>query len=132
VRLDTWRQTIESAAPAAKQEKMDQLTTRVTAILEKVGVEPTQERLLQETAILADKLDVSEELTRLAGHLERLTSLTRNGGEIGKKARFPHPGGLPRDQHLRQQGPEPGYQPGGGRFQAPSWKSAESRCKNIE
>jgi len=87
-RLDTWRQTIESAAPAVKQEKMDQLTTRVTAILEKVGVEPTQERLLQETAILADKLDVSEELTRLAGHLGRLTSLTQNGGEVGKKLDF--------------------------------------------
>ena len=58
------------------------------AILEKVGVEPTQERLLQETAILADKLDVSEELTRLAGHLGRLTSLTQNGGEVGKKLDF--------------------------------------------
>jgi uncharacterized protein (TIGR00255 family) len=87
-RLDVWRQTIETAAPAVKTEKMDQLVARVTAVLEKVGLEPPQERLLQETAILADKLDVSEELTRLAGHLERLTGLTKEDGEVGKRLDF--------------------------------------------
>ena len=86
--LSAWHQAIEAAAPAVKAEKMDQLVARVTAVLEKVGVEPTQERLLQETAILADRLDVSEEMTRLAGHLERLGSLTRQGGEIGKRLDF--------------------------------------------
>lgn len=86
--LSGWRDGIEVAAPAVKTEKMDQLVTRVTAVLEKVGLEPTQDRLLQETAILADKLDVSEELTRLSGHLARLEALLRQGGEIGKKLDF--------------------------------------------
>jgi uncharacterized protein (TIGR00255 family) len=86
--LSGWRDGIEAAAPAVKTEKMDQLVTRVTAVLEKVGLEPTQDRLLQETAILADKLDVSEELTRLSGHLARLEALLRQGGEIGKKLDF--------------------------------------------
>lgn len=86
--LKGWREAIEAAAPAVKAEKMDQLVARVTAVLEKAGLEPTQDRLLQETAILADKLDVSEELTRLNGHLERLSGLLRQGGEIGKKLDF--------------------------------------------
>ncbi len=83
-----WRDAIETLAPAIKTEKMDQLVTRVTTVLEKAGVEPTQDRLLQETAILADKLDVSEELTRLSGHLARMEGLLRQGGEIGKKLDF--------------------------------------------
>ncbi len=86
--LGSWQATIEAAAPAVKAEKMEQLVARITAILEKVGVEPAQDRLLQETAILADRLDISEEMTRLAGHLERLAALTRQGGEIGKRLDF--------------------------------------------
>jgi len=87
-RLMAWQKTIEEAAPAVKAEKMEQLVTRITAVLEKVGVEPTQDRLLQETAILADRLDVTEEMTRLAGHLARLDALTRQNGEVGKHLDF--------------------------------------------
>ena len=87
-RLKSWQATIGAAAPAAKAEKMEQLVTRVTAILEKAGVEPAQDRLLQETAILADSLDVTEEMTRLSGHLDRLEGFLRQGGEIGKRLDF--------------------------------------------
>jgi uncharacterized protein (TIGR00255 family) len=86
--LKGWQASIEAAAPAVKAEKMEQLVTRVTAILEKVGVEPAQDRLLQETAILSDRLDISEEMTRLAGHLSRLEALVRQGGEAGKRLDF--------------------------------------------
>ncbi|WP_300159593.1 YicC/YloC family endoribonuclease [Solidesulfovibrio sp.] len=86
--LSGWRGAIFAAAPAVKTEKMEQLAARIAQVLEKAGIEPAQDRLLQETAILADKLDVSEELTRLSGHLERLEALLREGGEIGKKLDF--------------------------------------------
>ncbi|EFL51013.1 protein of unknown function DUF1732 [Solidesulfovibrio fructosivorans JJ]] len=86
--LKSWRDAIDALTPTVKAEKLDQLVERITTVLEKAGVEPTQDRLLQETAILADKLDVSEEMTRLAGHLERLEGLVRDGGEIGKKLDF--------------------------------------------
>lgn len=86
--LVVWQHAINELAPAVKTEKTDQLVARITAVLEKAGVEPSRERLLQETAILADRLDVSEEMTRLAGHLERLIALTRQGGEVGKRLDF--------------------------------------------
>ncbi|KHK03511.1 YicC/YloC family endoribonuclease [Desulfovibrio sp. TomC] len=87
-RLKDWQAAIEAGAPAIVAERTEQLVTRITALLEKVGHEPTQDRLLQETAILADKLDVSEEMTRLCGHIARLEGLLREGGEIGKKLDF--------------------------------------------
>ncbi|HML52649.1 MAG TPA: YicC family protein [Solidesulfovibrio magneticus] len=87
-RLKDWQAAIEAGAPEVVAERTEQVVARITALLEKVGVEPTQDRLLQETAILADKLDVSEEMTRLSGHLARLEGLLRQGGEIGKKLDF--------------------------------------------
>jgi len=87
-RLDAWQKAIDALTPTVKAEKLEALVARITTVLEKAGMEPTQDRLLQETAILADRLDVSEEMTRLAGHLDRLIGLIRKGGEIGKRLDF--------------------------------------------
>jgi len=84
----TWQKTIEEAAPSVKAEKMDQLVARITGALEKAGVEPAQDRLLQGDRHLGDRLDVTEEMTRLAGHLSRLDALTRQDGEVGKHLDF--------------------------------------------
>jgi uncharacterized protein (TIGR00255 family) len=46
------------------------------------------QRLAQETAYLADRSDVSEELTRLRVHTAKLDDLLREGEEIGKKLDF--------------------------------------------
>nr|BAD99033.1 hypothetical protein [Desulfovibrio vulgaris] [Nitratidesulfovibrio vulgaris str. 'Miyazaki F'] len=43
---------------------------------------------LQEITLLADKLDVSEELTRLRAHLDRLRELMDQGGDAGKRLDF--------------------------------------------
>lgn len=48
----------------------------------------TDERVLKEVALFADRCDVAEELTRLGSHLEQLESLLRSDGEIGRKAEF--------------------------------------------
>ncbi len=44
--------------------------------------------LAREIALLADRLDVSEELTRLEAHLEQLAELLAKGGAIGRKLDF--------------------------------------------
>jgi len=44
--------------------------------------------LAREIALLADRLDVSEELARLASHLGQLTKLLAKGGPIGRKLDF--------------------------------------------
>lgn len=46
------------------------------------------ERVLKEIALFADRSDISEELTRLASHLDQLSSLFEAEGEIGRKADF--------------------------------------------
>jgi uncharacterized protein (TIGR00255 family) len=48
----------------------------------------SDERVLKEVALLADRIDISEEITRLRSHLGQLTDLLRGEGEVGRKAEF--------------------------------------------
>jgi uncharacterized protein (TIGR00255 family) len=87
-RMEAWRDELARLAPAVKRERTEALLTRLRSVMDKAGAEAPEERLIQEAAILADRLDVSEELSRLAGHLERLRRLLADGGEMGKKLDF--------------------------------------------
>lgn len=53
-----------------------------------LDLDPSDERVLKEIALFADRCDVSEELTRLRSHLDQLGQLLDSGGEIGRKAEF--------------------------------------------
>jgi uncharacterized protein (TIGR00255 family) len=50
--------------------------------------EAAQDRALTEATAFAIRIDVAEELTRLAAHLEEIERLIRKGGEVGKRLDF--------------------------------------------
>ena len=79
---------IEARAPEIKQDRFDLLLERIDQILENHRMELEEGRFLQEIAILADKLDVSEELTRLNSHLELLRDLLDEGSDAGRRLDF--------------------------------------------
>jgi uncharacterized protein (TIGR00255 family) len=62
------------------------LSARLAELLAGASLEP--QRLAQEAALLADRSDVSEELTRLKVHAAQLEDLLKLGGEVGKKLDF--------------------------------------------
>jgi uncharacterized protein (TIGR00255 family) len=45
-------------------------------------------RLLQEAALMADKLDISEEISRIKNHLTQFREILKQGNSIGKKLDF--------------------------------------------
>jgi uncharacterized protein (TIGR00255 family) len=49
---------------------------------------PDPQRLAQEVALLADKTDISEEISRLGSHLDQYGDVLRDGREAGKKLDF--------------------------------------------
>jgi uncharacterized protein (TIGR00255 family) len=53
-----------------------------------VTPEAAQDRALTEATAFAIRIDVAEELTRLAAHIEEIERLIRKGGEIGKRLDF--------------------------------------------
>lgn len=62
------------------------LEERLAELLRGTMIEP--QRLAQEAAILADRSDVSEEITRLGIHCAELDTILNHGGEMGKKVDF--------------------------------------------
>ena len=73
---------------------VNQVTVAVKERLEKRvldltgGLELDRERLLQEVALLADRADVTEELTRLKSHVQQFLSLGNEGSPVGRKMDF--------------------------------------------
>jgi len=79
---------IGERVPQVLKDKQAAPAARLTALVAQAGMSFTEERLAQEVAVLADRLDVSEELTRLAAHLDRLDEALVGDGEAGKRLDF--------------------------------------------
>ncbi len=62
------------------------LQSRLNELLNGSGIEAS--RLAQEAALLAERSDITEELERLASHLQQFSKLLDGAGELGKKLDF--------------------------------------------
>lgn len=79
---------IAARAPQRLTEQRDRLRQSVRELTEGISID--EQRLAQEIALLADRLDVSEEIARFASHLEAFHSTLRNssGDGVGKRLGF--------------------------------------------
>ena len=78
---------IQARMPVVVREHHQKLTQRVKELVaDSAGVSPAD--LAREIAVLADRLDVSEETSRLEAHLGQLESLLASGGLVGRKLDF--------------------------------------------
>ncbi len=81
--------TIGRRAPAVVAEYRDRLRARVTELLAGSNVQLAGEDLLKEVSIYAERSDISEELSRLAGHLRQFNELVTESAEpAGRKLEF--------------------------------------------
>ena len=65
---------------------LERLREKLNELLKSAGI--SEERLAEEAAILADRSDVAEELTRLAIHTQELRRIVETGGGVGKPLDF--------------------------------------------
>ena len=86
--MEEWVSRIDERAPEIKEERFAVLRERLSEALAAVNGELEESRFLQEMVVLSDKLDVSEELTRLHAHLERLRDLLEIGADAGRRLDF--------------------------------------------
>jgi uncharacterized protein (TIGR00255 family) len=78
---------IETGARAAPQQHSERLRARLQGLVGEHGLDAA--RLAQEAALLADRLDITEEIVRLRGYLDQATGLLRSpGGPVGKMFDF--------------------------------------------
>lgn len=88
LRMEEWTGLISERAPSIKEERTTTLRERLNEVLALSGQELDENRFLQEIVILTDRLDVTEELTRLATHLSHMHDLLQSGKDAGRRLDF--------------------------------------------
>ena len=86
-RASAMRRIVAEVAPRIPEAQAlytDKLRQRLT---EALG-DASDDRVLQEVAIFASRIDVAEELTRLTAHLDEVERVLRKGGACGKRLDF--------------------------------------------
>ncbi len=88
-RLVKIRETAAQIAPLVGQvsrvakERLEKRVKELTG-----GLELDPDRLLQEVALIADRADTTEELTRLASHVDQFLDSRSQGSPVGRKLDF--------------------------------------------
>jgi uncharacterized protein (TIGR00255 family) len=79
---------IRKRLPQAVEEHAAKLRERVLELSSKLSGKTDEGRLLTEIALLADKADINEEMTRLESHFEQLSNMLKEEGAVGRKMDF--------------------------------------------
>ena len=85
VRLRTLVDEVALLRERVQQAYFERLAQRMKSVLDGKF---EQDRVLQEAALIAERSDVEEEVTRLKTHIDHFTGLLDQGGEVGKKLDF--------------------------------------------
>ncbi|HEX8111722.1 MAG TPA: DUF1732 domain-containing protein, partial [Kofleriaceae bacterium] len=81
---------IEALAAGVPQQIARRLTERVRRLVDDAGAGGALDpgRLAQETAVLAERADITEELVRLTSHLDQARALLGAPGAVGRRLEF--------------------------------------------
>lgn len=79
---------VEARCPALTAGLHQRLTERVQALLDRHGLTIEPSELIREAAILAERSDISEEITRLKAHLVQYDQVIRGADVAGRKLEF--------------------------------------------
>lgn len=86
LRLRTFAEEMAELRNGVREGQFERLRSRLIELTQ--GVPVSEERLLAEAAVLAEKSDVEEEVVRLRTHVDRFIAMLDEGGELGKRMDF--------------------------------------------
>jgi uncharacterized protein (TIGR00255 family) len=84
--LASMNETIRASCDRVLAEVKGKFSERLSILLE--GRDIDENRILQEAAVIAARLDIAEELARIESHLKQFSSILLSGGIIGRKLDF--------------------------------------------
>ena len=79
---------VAEISPSYLDEYRARLEAKVRELLADASMKPDDQRILTEVALMADKLDTQEELTRLASHISQFESIIGGDQPAGRKLDF--------------------------------------------
>jgi uncharacterized protein (TIGR00255 family) len=86
LRLRTFAEEMAGLRNGVREIQFERLRSRLVELTE--GVPVSEERVLTEAALLAEKSDIEEEIVRLRTHVDRFVTMLEEGGELGKRLDF--------------------------------------------
>jgi len=86
LRLRAFAEEMSGLRNGVREAQFDRLRSRLVELTQ--GVPVSEERLLTEAAVLAEKSDIEEEIVRLRTHVDRFLAMLDEGGELGKRLDF--------------------------------------------
>jgi uncharacterized protein (TIGR00255 family) len=86
LRLQAFGEEMAGLRNGVREVQFERLRSRLMDLTQ--GVPVSEERLLAEAAVLAEKSDIEEEIVRLRTHVERFVAMLEEGGELGKRLDF--------------------------------------------
>ncbi len=79
---------IEERAPMISKEYYDKLSMRLAKLLEEHDITVEPERILQEAAVFADRISITEEIVRLKSHIKQFRHIINSDQPVGRKLDF--------------------------------------------
>lgn len=79
---------IEAALPEAMEWLRDRYHNRIQQLVGSAGGELDDQDLVREIGVLAEKSDITEELSRLRGHVDEYRKVVGEGGRVGRRLDF--------------------------------------------
>lgn len=79
---------IRTRIPQVSDTHRDRLLDRVRTVLSELDVEIDRKELIKEVAIFAERADISEEVVRLASHLDQFQDIINEPESAGRKLEF--------------------------------------------
>jgi uncharacterized protein (TIGR00255 family) len=86
VRLGEFAAEVAELRSDVREAQFERLRGRIAELAK--GVPVSEERLLAEAALLAERSDIEEEVVRLRTHVDRFLAMLDEGGELGKRLDF--------------------------------------------
>jgi uncharacterized protein (TIGR00255 family) len=86
VKLGKLNEEVGKLRGGVRDAQFERLRTRMGELMN--GASVSDERLLAEAALLAERSDIDEEVVRLQTHVERFIAMLDEGGELGKRTDF--------------------------------------------
>jgi uncharacterized protein (TIGR00255 family) len=81
-------ETIRQCSGSVTQDYAKKLRKRVDELLAEAKLKLDEQTLAREVAVLADRSDISEEITRLDAHLQQFAQICRTDGQAGRRLDF--------------------------------------------
>ncbi|HEY6374014.1 MAG TPA: YicC/YloC family endoribonuclease [Edaphobacter sp.] len=85
-RLRAFGEEMAELRNGVREAQFERLRMRLVELTQ--GITVSEERVLTEAAVLAEKSDIEEEIVRLRTHIDRFVALLDEGGELGKRLDF--------------------------------------------